>query len=113
MATYTTTKTIVSAKPAVRASDNIVMNWELEVEYTFAGDPDNSLPEWSSTYGHNAETEHLNKTLADFTRAELIGMMPEVYDNVFDDHYEHFNNINQPTADVITVDEEFDLNSLS
>ena len=112
MAKYTPTKTLISAKPRIRSSDDVVISWDLEVEYNLAANTENSLPEWSTVYSSDINTESLNKTADGFTKSELISLMPEAYDRVFDDHYEHFNNLNEKPVEVI-VNEEFNVDSLS
>lgn len=111
MPTYEHTKTLVSARPTVRNSDGLVKAWEIEVEYSYAGDEANSLPEWSKGYSHSWEIEEPSKVPSGYTKAELVAEMPAVIsDHIFGAHYEAFNI--PAVSEDETVD-DFDLNSLS
>lgn len=113
MPKYTPTKTLISAKPRIRSSDDVVISWELEVEYSLAADVENNLPEWTTIYSCEAETENLDKSTLDFTKSELISLMPDVYDIVFDDHYEHFNNIGVSEQVEVIADQDFNVDNLA
>ena len=111
MATYEHTKELVSARPTVRNSDGFVKNWEIEAEYSYAGDEANDLPAWSNTYSHSWDVEEPSKAPAGYTKAELIAEMPAVIsDHIFHAHYEAFN---LPAVQEEETVSDFDVNSLS
>ena len=111
MSNYPHTKTLIAAKPTVRISDNFATSWDIEVEYTFAGDAANDLPAWSKTYSHNEVIESPIKAVGDYTKNELIALMPEVIsDHVFGAHYEAYNIVVAVEEEVVA---DFDVNSLS
>jgi hypothetical protein len=86
------TKTLKSATPTIRTSDNVVKSWDIEVVYAYAGDEANSLPAWKTTYSENEDVEYLGKTADQFTKSELIGFMnPMIENHIFEAHYEAFN----------------------
>lgn len=111
MATYTPiTKTLVKAIPTVRAADSFVTRWEIEVEYAYAGNGA-ELTEWKTTYSESAEVAEPSKVATDYTKAELIALMPAVIeDHVFHAHYEAFNLPQaEPTE---AADNEFNIDNL-
>jgi hypothetical protein len=112
MATYTPiTKTLVKAVPTVRAADNYVTRWEIEVEYAYDGDGAD-LPAWKTTYSESKEIAEPSKATSGYTKAELIAMMPAVIeDHVFHAHYEAFNLA--PAEPEEAADNEFDLDTLN
>jgi hypothetical protein len=104
------TKTLASAKPTVNSTTNKVIRWDIEVEYSFAGNEAQSLPAWSKTYSHSEDVTELDKAVADFTKTELVGLMNLVIEeHVFEAHYEAFALPQEP-AEVQTQD--FDVNNL-
>lgn len=103
-------KTLKKAVPTVRAADNVVTRWEVEVEYAYEGDGAD-LPAWSTSYSESTDIKDPTKTAADYTKAELIALVPSVIDDhVFHAHYEAFN-LPAPEPET-TTDNEFDLNNL-
>lgn len=103
------TKTLKKAKPTVRVSDGVVKKWEIEVVYSYAGDPAQDLPAWKTTYSETEEVEYLGKTPTEFTKQELIGFMsPMIENHIFEAHYEAQN---LPAKEDSVSD--FDVNSLS
>ena len=105
MAKYPATKTLTRAIPTVRISDGVVKRWNIEVSYSHTNCEDVT---WSNTYSHNVDVEELGKTATEFTKADLLGMMPEVFDSVFDSHYETYN-----TPPVEECDNDFDVDQLA
>ena len=85
MAKYTNVKTLKKATPTIRTSDNVVKKWDIEVIYT---EPTSG---WNRAYPHSDEVEYLNKTAEQFTKEDLIALMPPVMEDVFSSHYETFN----------------------
>ncbi len=88
------TKTLKKAEPTVRTSDNVVKQWEIEVIYSYAGDEDAdpALPAWKTTYSETEDVEYMNKTVSQFTKSELVAMMPTNLENhIFEAHYEAHN----------------------
>lgn len=83
MAKYNATKTLKKATPTIRSSDGIVKSWEIEVVFEHNG--------FKRDYSHREEVEYLEKEPSEYTKAELIAMMPAVIDSVFDSHYDTFN----------------------
>ena len=80
------TKTLVKAIPVIDTDTNKVKSWEITV--TYKADSNG----WETTYNHKADVEALNKAVEDFTKSELVGMMPQVLsDHVFDAHFEANN----------------------
>ena len=100
--TYTPiTKTLKKATANVRTSDNVVLEWNIEVIYEFAGDSD--LVAWKNTYSHSEDVAYLGKTQEQFTKSELIAMMPaNIEGHIFHAHYEAFNF--PPTEERVNVD---------
>ena len=87
------TKTLKRATPTVRAADNVVQRWEIEVIYAYAGDSDNNLPAYRTTYTEDEDVEYMEKTVGQFTKSELVGFLSPVLENhVFEAHYDA-NNI--------------------
>lgn len=84
MAKYTATKTLKKATPTVRIEDGVVKTWEIEVVYEYNG--------FRKDYNTRSDVEYLEKTANQYTRAELIALMPPVIDQVFDSHYDTFNS---------------------
>jgi len=86
MDTYSHTKTLKKAIPTVNNETGVVTKWDIEVVYT--ADVDG----WKTTYSHQEEVEYLNKTVDQYTKSELIAMMPANYSNhIFHAHYEAHN----------------------
>ena len=103
------TKTLKKAVPTVRAADDVVKSWDVEVVYAYAGDEDNGLPAWSTTYSESADVEYQGKKASEFTKAELIGFMsPMIENHIFEAHYEAFN---LPATE--TRDDSFDISTLN
>lgn len=85
-------KTVKKASPTVRTSDNVVKKWDIEVVYSYAGDPANNLPAWKTTYSESEDVEYLGKTVDQFTKTELLGFMnPMIENHIFEAHYEANN----------------------
>jgi hypothetical protein len=86
------TKTLKKATPTVRAADNVVKSWEIEVVYSYAGDEVNNLPAWKTSYSENEDVEYLGKTVDQFTKADLLGLLniPQL-ENIFESHYDSMN----------------------
>jgi len=103
------TKTLKKAVPTVRASDNVVKRWEIEVVYAYAGDADNNLPAWKNTYSESEDVEYLGKTVDQFTKSELVDFMsPMIENHIFEAHYE---SQNLPATE--SSDGNFNVNSLA
>jgi hypothetical protein len=100
MAKYNATKTLKKATPTVRTDDGVVKSWEIEVIYSYG--------DFSRAYPHDEDVEYLNKTPEQFTKAELVALMPPNMDNVFDSHYDTHNT--PPTQERVT---DFNLNNLA
>ena len=84
MAKYNATKALSSAVPTVRLEDNLVKRWDLKVVYSYNG--------FNREYGDNVDVLYMTKTVADFTKAELMGLMNLAqYDQIFDAHYEAYH----------------------
>jgi FMN-dependent NADH-azoreductase len=103
------TKTLKKATPTVRSSDGVVKSWDVEVVYSYAGDEEKNLPAWKTTYSENEDVAYMEKTVEQFTKAELIGFMnPMIENHIFEAHYEA-NNL--PATEERLG--EFDINSLN
>lgn len=100
MAKYNATKTLKKATPTIRTEDGIVKQWEIEVVYSHNG--------FTRDYPHRADVEYLHKTPIEYTKAELIALMPPNLDNVFDSHYDSFNT--PPTTERVS---DFKLSDLA
>lgn len=86
MAHHPHTKVLKHATPTVRTSDGVVKEWEIEVVYT---SDENG---WKTTYTHREDVEYLGKTATEYTKSELVAMMPTTYDNhIFSAHWEAHN----------------------
>lgn len=86
MAIYPHTKTLKKAIPTINNETGVVTKWDIEVVYT--ADEDG----WKTTYSHQEDVEYLNKTANQYTKSELIEMMPSNLSNhVFHAHYEAHN----------------------
>jgi hypothetical protein len=89
-------KTLKKATPTVRTADGIVKKWDIEVVYAFAGDVDNVA--WSTSFSTTEDVEYLGKTVAQWTKTELVALMDVVHENhIFHAHYEAHNK--PPTED--------------
>ncbi len=95
------TKEWVSAKPKQNA-DGDVTEWSVKYKYT-DGD-------FSHTFNKSEKIETPSKAPGSYTKAELLTLMDEAH---WDDMFNKKNNIhkNPPVAD--TVDNSFDVSSLS
>lgn len=82
MAKYNATKTLKKATPTIRTEDGVVKQWEIEVVYSYN--------DFTRDYSTRADVEYLDKTPTQYTKAELVALMPPNMDNVFDSHYETF-----------------------
>jgi hypothetical protein len=74
-------KILKKATPTVRTSDQVVKKWDIEVIYK------NTADGWTRAYPHNEDVEWMNKTASQFTKEELIALMPTVTDTVFESHH--------------------------
>lgn len=101
-------KTLVRAIPIIRSSDNVVLKWNLIVNYRYEGSIIENLPEWENNYEEDVIVENLNKTINDFTKQELVELMGQNIENsVFHIHYESFN-LNQQSSETIISDFNID-----
>jgi len=104
-------KTLTDAKPTIRKDDNIVTEWNVEVSFEYAGDDADNLPAWSTNYNEIVDVSELEKTVAEFTKQELIGFIPEMYEErIFHDHYESFVLNAKPETQ---TDSDFSIEQLS
>lgn len=88
---YPITKTLKKAVPTVIVDTNIVKEWYVEVLYEFVGDEEAELPAWNIVYSNRKNVIDLNKSTNEYSRQELMDIIPEVYDDrIFHDHYESF-----------------------
>ena len=102
MANHPYTKTLKKATPTTRIIDGVVKEWNIEVVYTSTENG------WKTSYTHKEEVEYLGKTVNQFTKSELLAMMPAVYDNhIFSAHWEAYNV--PPTTEKV---DNFDLSNL-
>ena len=99
MAKYNATKTLKKAQPTINTETGTVKSWDIEVIYSHNG--------FTRAYPHNENVEYLNKTPQQFTKAELIALMPFVMDSVFDSHYDTFTT--PPTEERLA---NFNINDL-
>tara|TARA_R100001443_G_scaffold3549_4_gene11130 strand:+ start:9561 stop:9857 length:297 start_codon:yes stop_codon:yes gene_type:complete len=95
------TKEWVSAKPKINADGNVTQ-WSVEYKYT-DGD-------FSHTFNKSEKIDTPSKAPGSYTKAELLTLMDEAH---WDDMFakKHNNHQNPPAVD--TVDNSFDINSLS
>lgn len=102
MATYEHTKTLKRATPTVDTESGIVKKWDIEVVYTATADG------WKTTYSHEEDVEYLNKLPEEYTKSELVDMMPaNLSGHIFHAHYEAHNV--PPTTERVG---DFNINSL-
>lgn len=100
------TKTLKKATPTVRTADQVVKKWDLEIIYSHTPE---SGQTFSRTYSVRGEdVEYLEKTVDQFTRAELIALSSDNMDAVFESH---FITATAPPPQEEKV-ESFNLNSL-
>lgn len=101
MKKYRFQKHLSSATPIVN-DNNRVKEWKIQVEYQ-AIDYD-----WTRVYSHTKDVETENKRTVNFSKEELVEMMPGEIDNYFfHKHLEkHCNQIKKQTL------ENFDLDQL-
>lgn len=105
------TKTLVNATPTILVDTTIVQEWYVEVLYEFAGEEENNLPAWSITYSYTTDVIELDKTINQYTKQELINMIPLEYENrIFHDHYEAFLRVNNIKSEKIN---DFSIDQLS
>lgn len=95
-------KILKKATPTVRTSDQVVKKWDIEVIYK------NTADGWTRAYPHSEDVEWMNKTASEFTKTELIALMPTVTDAVFESHWTTFNT--PPTEERVG---DFNLNDLA
>jgi hypothetical protein len=105
LAKYPTTKTLKKVYPTINTTTNIVKKVEIEVVYSHTS---NTGTTWARTYSHTEDVEYLNKEITDFTKAELIALMPSTMEVVFDAHYDAHNT--PPTEERIS---NFNINELN
>lgn len=102
MAKWSNTKILKKATPTVRLSDGVVKKWEIEVVYT---EPTSG---WTRSYPHTEDDlEYLGKKPEQFTKDQLIALMPSVMDEVFSSHYD--GTVAVPTEEKVA---NFDLSTL-
>jgi len=106
---FPTSKTIIKAVPHARASDGVVLRWDLIARYSYSGE---AGPDWEQEYEHSQEIEEefQTRTASEYTKSELLTLMSSSLDHVFSAHYEVYNLPSAPAEEL--VDEEFDLDSL-
>lgn len=99
-------KTLKKVKGTQR-DDGIVTRIEIEVVYAFEGDEVN--PPWKTSYSHNEDVEYLGKTVDQFTKSELIALMPSnIEGHIFHAHYEAHNTPpkdNSASFDIVNMPE--------
>ena len=95
------TKEWVSAKPKQNADGNVT-EWSVKYKYT-DGD-------FSHTFNKSEKIETPSKAPGSYTKAELLTLMDEAH---WDDMFNKKNNIFKNPPAVDTVDNSFDVSSLS
>ena len=95
------TKEWVSAKPKINADGNVT-EWNVKYKYT-----DGSF---SHTFNKSEKIEIPSKAPGSYTKAELLTLMDEAH---WDDMFNKKNNIHKNPPAVDTVDNSFDVSSLS
>jgi len=108
------TKTLKRATPTVRKDTGIVRFWEITVIHSFAGDAENNLPAFEKEYTESVvDVEYLNKTPTEFAKSELIGFMGD-REYLFNVHYhmEHFPETISSSSEKVSVESDFDFNSI-
>lgn len=98
MKKYKFQKQLLSAIPTVN-TDGQVKQWKIQVEYQ-ATDYN-----WNRTYSYTKDVEIENKTINNFSKEELIDMMPGEIDNYFFHKHleEHCNQIQSQTLENFNV----------
>lgn len=102
-------KTLVRAFPTLNAN-NIVKSWQIEVVYSYptAGYATTNEP-LRRKYQHIEKVEHLNKTINQFTKTELLAFFNNgQYDSIFDSTYE---SLFSPLKEL--KDTSFDIDTLA
>jgi len=101
MRKYKFQKQLLSAIPVIN-NDDIVKEWKIKVEYQAID------YKWMRTYSHVKDVESQSKKAEDYSKSELVDMMPGEIDNYFfHKHLEkHCDQIKNQKI------ENFDLNQL-
>jgi hypothetical protein len=95
------TKEWVSAKPKTNAEGKVT-EWLVEYKYT-DGD-------FSHTFKKSEKIESPSKAPSGYSKSEILGLMDEAH---WDDMFNKKNNVHKNPPVVDTVDNNFDINSLS
>lgn len=95
------TKEWVSAKPKVNADGNVT-RWSVEYKYT-DGD-------FSHTFNKTEKVDTPSKAPSEYSKSEILNLMDEAH---WDDMFNKKHNIHKNPPAVDTVDNDFDINSLS
>lgn len=95
------TKEWVSAKPKVNADGNVT-RWSVEYKYT-DGD-------FSHTFSKSEKIDVPSKAPSEYSKSEILNLMDEAH---WDDMFNKKHNIHKNPPAVDTVDNDFDINSLS
>ena len=95
------TKTWVSAIPTKNADGNVT-EWSVKYKYT-DGD-------YSHTFSKTEKIEEPSKAPGSYTKAELLTLMDEAH---WDDMFAKKHNVYKNPPTVETVENDFDINSLS
>ena len=91
----------ISAKPKVNADGNVT-EWSVEYKYT-DGD-------FSHTFSKSEKIEAPSKAPSGYSKSEILGLMDEAH---WDDMFNKKHNVHKNPPAVDTVDNDFDINSLS
>jgi hypothetical protein len=84
MAKYQIAKFLSEATPTVRTADNLVKSWDLKVTLSYNG--------FAREYGENVNVLWQQKTVDQFTKADLLGLLNiSQLENIFESHYDSMN----------------------
>jgi hypothetical protein len=101
------TRTLTKATPTVRTADDAVINWKFTVDFV------DSLNGWSRTYDFDVDLpESSIKTPSDFSKADILALIPETYDHIYEAHWQSQNPDPNPAPAVEAVVSDFDLSDL-
>lgn len=101
------TRTLTKATPTVRTADGSVSNWNFIAKFV------DDLNGWERLYDFDMNLpEESTKAPEDFTASDILALIPETYNEIYDAHWHSQHPDPNPPAPVEEVVAEFDLSEL-